>query len=419
MKKSLEDFVHKSGQWVGRLKQSKLQTGKPKGSLKRWEKHPFVEGLVYSGFSSEYGERWVIPKQEISIKKNEKKRYGETSIRKRKYSQKQETHSNNSTHNKKSLDEFVYQSGKSVGRLMQNKLQTGNPKGTFKRWDEHPFVNRLVFNMWNSKRGEMWAKIEDLENWERNKKAYLEIPSVKAKKNHHDREYRLLNLAKVRKNQRKYLQKIQHIYDWRKSDQGKAEIARAKKLTGNRISKKWLEKEGNRELHNLRCRAWEDAHIEEIAQYRINYRNVKRKERTDTLIQFYQSHDIPDYLWHKDEFANESDFQAALEHVISNRLGLGIERWAYLEEFGIPDIYIPSLDLIVEVKLLSSIWSRPSRLDGVAQQSLRYSEISPTVIVSLDGEPKNWADKKEVSPWFTPEQLFDFLEERRANLDYE
>ena len=90
-----------------------------------------------------------------------------------------------------------------------------------------------------------------------------------------------------------------------------------------------------------------------------------------------------------------------------------------LEEFGIPDIYIPALDLIVEVKLLSSIWSRPSRLDGVAQQSLRYSEISPTVIVSLDGEPKNWADKKEVSPWFTPEQLFDFLEERRANLDHE
>ena len=96
-------------------------------------------------------------------------------------------------------------------------------------------------------------------------------------------------------------------------------------------------------------------------------------------------------------------------------MGLNIERWTYLQELGIPDIYIPALDLIIEVKLLSTIWG----IGHVIEQSLRYSEMSPTVIVSLDGEPKNWADKKEVSPWFTPEQLFDFLEERRANLDHE
>ena len=288
---------------------------------------------------------------------------------------------------------------------MQSELQTGNPKGTFKRWDEHPSVEDLVFNKWNTKKGEVWSQLEDLQKMEANKKAYLEIPSVKEKTKAHHKVYRQQNLEKVFKNQQKHLYKIQHIYDWQKTPEYKAYLKAHKKGVQNRISRRWIEKPGNRAIHNVRSKRYDDAHREEIRQYGKEYRDTKRQQRTEALNQFYRTHDVPEYLWHKDEFAAEEDFHSALEHVIVSRFGLDIER-CFLEEIGRPDIYIPFLDLFLEVKLLSSMWRR----DSVAEQSLRYSEIEYTIIVSLDGEPAYWTEAPPV-PWMNPEELFGFIAE--------
>lgn len=95
-----------------------------------------------------------------------------------------------------------------------------------------------------------------------------------------------------------------------------------------------------------------------------------------------------------------------MEHITVNRFNIEIERWTFLEELGVPDVYVPKLDLIIEVKLLANMWN----LKGVKEQSLRYLEISETVIVSLDGEPYDWQTERTV-PWFNPIQLFDFLSE--------
>jgi hypothetical protein len=114
---------------------------------------------------------------------------------------------------------------------------------------------------------------------------------------------------------------------------------------------------------------------------------------------------VPEYFWHKDEFAAEEDFHSALEHVIVSRFGLYIER-CLLEEIWRADIYIPFIYLFLEVKLISSMWRR----DSVAEQSLRYSEIEDTIIVSLDGDPAYWTEAPPV-PWINPEELFSFLSE--------
>jgi hypothetical protein len=50
----------------------------------------------------------------------------------------------------------------------------------------------------------------------------------------------------------------------------------------------------------------------------------------------------------------------------------------------------------------------------VEEQGRRYQEISPTVIVSLDGQPLDWhaeEDAKEKLLWFVPETLFRFLDD--------
>jgi hypothetical protein len=372
MKKSLDEFLHESGRYKGRLKQSELQTGKPKGTYRFRDEHPLVEGLGFAGFSSSDGEIWNFSKK---LRKPKKNCF--------------EIGASKNTEIKKSLDEFIVQSGRYTGRLKQSELQTGKPKGTYRRWDEHPFVEGLLYYGYSSKNGENWV-----------------FPSKKAKVHAYERGYRANSRKEIKKRKQKFLYKIQHIHDWKETEQGRAKIEDDTREVRNRLQRKYNKKPAVKIRQSLYAKRYQQENVEKLRIYRKGKNDRKRNERTKALNQFYRTHDIPEYLWHKDEFAAEKDFQSALEHVIVSRFGLDIERWTSLEEIGKPDIYIPELDLILEVKLLSSMWS----LDSIAEQSLRYSEIEDTIIVSLDGEPTAWS-KIAVSAWMNPEELFGFLAE--------
>jgi len=395
MNKSLEDFIHQKGRYKGRLKQSELQTGEVRGSFKYRDKHPFVPGIAFAAYSSDNGEVWsYLHHLRQPIKENKKATDGEKIIK-----------------NKMRLEDFVYQNGQHKGKLKQSVLQTGSPKGSFRRGDEHPVVEGIMFRGYDNKTGESWLLPSRLE----------EILAYEAK-------YRTKNRQKIKRKKEKFLFKIQHIYDWQTTEQGKAKIASEKRESNNRRQRVRLKDPAKKAIQYNRNKKYRLENVEKLQDYRKKKNTKKRKQRTKALNQFYLTHDIPGYLWHDDEFANEPDLQTALEHVIVKRLGLEVERWKFLEEIGIPDIFIPKLDLIVEVKLLSSMW----RTDDVVEQSLRYMDISPTVIVSLDGKPSDWSEKtftwmaeKKLSwdelrtkepPWFNPSELFDFLLVMKARL---
>lgn len=395
MKKSLEDFIHQSGRYKGRLKQSELQTGEVRGSFKYRDKHPFVSGIAFSAYSSDNREVWsYLHHLRQPIKENKKATGGEKG-----------------TKNKMRLEDFVYQNGQHKGNLKQSALQTGSPKGSFRRGDEHPVVEGLKFKGYDNKTGETWLLPYRME----------EILAYESK-------YRTENRQKIKRKKEKFLYKIQQIYEWQKTEQGEAKKATEKRESNNKRQRMYLKDPAKRAIQYNNNKKYQLENVEELQSYRKKKNTKKRKQRNKALNQFYLTHDIPEHLWHEDEFANEPDFQIALEHVIVNRLGLEIERWKFLEEIGIPDIYIPQLDLIIEVKLLASMW----KIDHVIEQSLRYSEISPTVIVSLDGKPTEWSEKtfiwmtekkfswdelrKKEPPWFNPSEMFDFLSVMKARL---
>ena len=84
--------------------------------------------------------------------------------------------------------------------------------------------------------------------------------------------------------------------------------------------------------------------------------------------------------------------QSALAHVL---VELNAELEVVLNEIGRPDIYLPELDLFLEIKLTSYKWSKKHIVEQVA----KYNEISETWIVCLDEAPE-WAIETSI-PWFT------------------
>ena len=130
-----------------------------------------------------------------------------------------------------------------------------------------------------------------------------------------------------------------------------------------------------------------------------------RKESAEKLNEYYFNHEVPKYLWHRDEFPTEEDFQKALEHTFVKNFKLEVEPWVYLEGIGYPDIYLKNLDFFIEVKLLSEQWS----LQKIKEQVTKYQTISPVIIVSLDGQPEKWPH--DICEWFTPDECFDFINE--------
>ncbi|MDA9118790.1 hypothetical protein N9J83_01465 [Opitutales bacterium] len=205
---------------------------------------------------------------------------------------------------------------------------------------------------------------------------------------------------------------LQKMHQYSLENKERLELYRQKYREENRGKLKrktqiWYRK--NKENRRLYNKDYRERNKTKINEQRFNARLAKRKDRTRELNSFYRNNDVPKYIWHKDEFATEEDFQSAIEHIIVNKHGIQIERWTFLEELGVPDIYLPEIDLIIEVKLHSSMWTK----DSVEEQSMRYSEISDTIIVSLDGMPEYWIETEAHNSaifWFNPEQLFQFVD---------
>ena len=146
-----------------------------------------------------------------------------------------------------------------------------------------------------------------------------------------------------------------------------------------------------------------------VQSIRMAARNKKlREESTKALNEFYRKNKVPKRLWHKEEFGSEKDLQAAIAHVISNKLKLDVEREKHLAKGARVDIYLDAMKLNIEVKF-GQHDAVGCRIKKIEEQVARYSEHNETVLVSLNGEPKDWNSDCR---WFTPRQLFNFISDR-------
>ena len=143
-----------------------------------------------------------------------------------------------------------------------------------------------------------------------------------------------------------------------------------------------------------------------LLEYQAKFTEKQRKEKTKALNKFYQENDVPEHLWYKGEFAAEKDFQNAVAHVISNRFGLNVELEKHFDRESKVDIYIDEIKLIVEVKLEAATITDRRRVED---QVSRYKKHEETVVVSLDGKLDGWDNCQ----WFSPEQLFDFISNKK------
>ena len=160
---------------------------------------------------------------------------------------------------------------------------------------------------------------------------------------------------------------------------------------------------------------WIENNIDHVLQYRTNVtkprallkqkeeRKLIKKEAAARINKFYQDNEIPKKEWLEKEFSNELDLQRAVSHVLANRFGLWIEEWVDLEAFGYPDLYIPELNLFLEIKLTSKYWTKKKILEQVN----KYKNLEDTWIICLDSAP-DWLDVLE---WYTPEELFKIVGE--------
>jgi hypothetical protein len=122
------------------------------------------------------------------------------------------------------IEDFIIKSDRGKGRLNQEALKSGRPKGSFKKWEPHPFVEGLFYMNWNSKRGyERWYTIEALQEQETKKKIHCATSEYKEKKAETDRLYMIKNREEVLAKKR----------------------ARAKSPRGRALKKAWAE--NNRE----------------------------------------------------------------------------------------------------------------------------------------------------------------------------
>ena len=96
----------------------------------------------------------------------------------------------------------------------------------------------------------------------------------------------------------------------------------------------------------------------------------------------------------------------AISHVLTRKYDLEVNLWANLEEFGYPDIYLPDLNLILEIKLREKMW----RKRHIIEQVRKYENIERTWVICLDKSP-SWTTTNGIT-WYTPQELFSLLEDR-------
>ena len=407
MKKSIEEFLHKSGRHKGSLNQDLLQCD---GEFVCREPHPSVDGILFN--NSNNGKQ--IWKKEVTFGKLK----GIEST-------------------KGVPSEFIHQkssNGAVKGKLNQDALQI---EGSFSKGDNHPLCKLIVFHGFRENGKQRWQTLEKYEVGKERSREYQSIfrkenPELAKQRNQQQYDKNWSDPIWVEKEHKKKREK----YADRTPKQIKKDQEyqkRFRELNAEDIKiRKALEYLDNRDVVIQRSTEWTKNNRESRKEIRSNWkknnrekvnteqqarRKLYKKKRTKALNQFYRTHDIPEYLWHEDEFAIEPDLQKAIEWAVVSRLGYDIEHEIHLEEQGRPDTYIPMLDLFIEVKLLSTMWV--SFKESVKEQAQRYLEISSTVIVSLDGEPDWWADDEISSfvPWMNPEELFVFLAEKKVSYE--
>lgn len=253
----------------------------------------------------------------------------------------------------------------------ENRVKSINPR-TGKPWVVGEFnpENGKYFRQYNprTKSGVVWTSSSGLVKAKDYKKRYLKENPDKVK------EWLLAN----RKNRL-----LTYKRSYQKHKESRRNYARD-------YSRKFREK------CQLLQRKWREENPDKLSRQNKRATVKRKKEATKELNIFYRKMKIPKYLWHEGEFADEKDFQIALEHVLAKKYNLYVEHEFHHEE-GRTDIYLFELSLLIEVKLHSSMWSE----DSVREQLNRYSKIARTLVVSIDGKPEGW---------HTPQGLFSILE---------
>jgi hypothetical protein len=192
------------------------------------------------------------------------------------------------------IQDYIIKSGSGKGRLNQEALKSGRPKGSFRKWEPHPSVEGLFYLNWNSKRGyERWNTLDALQEQEAKKKIHCATSEYKEKKAKTDSLYMEKNreevLAKKRartksprgialkkawaennrektreadRNARKEgrrdhltakrLMKVAHINAWNETPKAKALKLSHKRKVRNKITSKYLSNPSNRLAHVFR-----------------------------------------------------------------------------------------------------------------------------------------------------------------------
>jgi len=206
-----------------KLNQKLLQTGEPKGTFKYRDPHPTVAGLFYRGWGKGK-EHWV---EEIPYKML----------------------SNTSDYSKGSY-------------VNQKALQTGLPKGSFKRGDAHPTIKGFFYRYY-SEGSEFWYSKEANEKQRlRNNKLKREKPITKeqrARKREQVRKWRKTEKGKAYAKSGKEKQRLAAYF---KTEKGK--LAMAVVMNKRRAAKK-------KALEELTER--EEALIKHFYAYRIRLQN--------------------------------------------------------------------------------------------------------------------------------------------------
>ena len=258
-----------------------------------------------------------------------------------------------------------------------------------------------------------------------------QLPGCNCKECHNKltREYELENPEKVKARRTKWVEKNRGRIKLKKSEYYFANLERERA-----VRKLWREKnkehkaakdkeyylKNKEKIRRYFNETWKPKNLEKMLEKKREYYQENKgeilkqeadrkrqiqKEKTAQLIQFYKEHEIPEYKWHKSEFALEEDFQSALAHALVNKFDLNVELEVIIGEFGRPDIYLPDLDLFLEIKLTS--FKRTKK--QIVEQVAKYNEVEETWIVCLDTAPE-WAIETSI-PWFTPDNLFGFFKD--------
>jgi hypothetical protein len=315
-------------------------------------------------------------------------------------------------------EELKLQKGKHKGGLNQKLLQV---KGSFEDGDPHPFDNAKGISFWRIAKGrpspQVWlVDCQRVKALNPSTGKHWIIGEFNPENGKYFRQYTKNSrdgMCWIDKKERLegYNEKAK---EYRQSPIGKQKMKEWEENNPESLklkAKKYNDK--NREARNAWSRNYAKENKETRNEWRREYRKLKpekvkevnsrqiakkQKERTISLNEFYLDNEIPKYLWHKEEFAKEKDLQKAIEHVIVKKYGLTIVHEMHTKQ-GRFDIFIKELNLIVEVKLLSTMWDAKK----VDEQAKRYSKIAETLIVSLDGKPKGW---------LTPKKLFKAIKSR-------